>query len=634
MTRQIKSNRRQGRVIRPCLLAAAIGLALSGQNAQAFSFSSGDLNVNVDTTLSYGVGMRTGRRDDSLIAKAYFDPTLAQQPLANQIAARGAFSANSDDGNLNFDRWDTIFNAARITSEVDITYGRYGAFLRGNYFYDFTLNDKDFLSDAAKDRVGQRARLLDAFVYGDFDAGDRTLSLRLGRQVVSWGESTFLPGGINTINPVDITALRTAGAELRDAFLPLNMLWGSIDLTQNSSLEAVVMFEWAAVEAEPVGTFFATNDFATAGGRYAMLNFGLVPQPVRNPDLYDPVCRGGNFTASDATLPDGTPLPPQLVAIGCSAAFPRAQNINARDGGQWGVAWRYFSQALNDTEFGVYYLRYHSRLPVISGRAVTGASPTTGQVIVEYPEDINLIGLSFNTNLGGWSIGGEVSYRDNVPLQIDDVELLFAGLSPLNAVLPAEYERFRSQLGEYAPGEFIPGYERRKVSQAQMTFTNLVGPNNWIGADQIAMVGEVGATHVWNLPGRDELRFEGPGTNTGGGPSRETGGTIRNPVTTPDGFATAFSWGYRLVIAPTYNGIAGSAWNMTPRLAFNHDVNGVSPGPGGNFIQGRKQVTVGVDFDFQATWRTGIAYTQFFGAGTNNLLSDRDFVSASVSYSF
>lgn len=633
MTRNKTENRRQGTPVRPCLLACAIGLALAANNAQALTISQGDFNMTIDTTLSYGVGFRAQSRSDSLVAKAYFDPTISQQPLAQQIAAPGRFSANSDDGNLNFDKWDPIFNAARITSEVDIGYRNYGAFIRGNYFYDFTLNNMDELSSGAKDRVGERARLLDAYVYGNFDVADRTLSLRLGRQVVSWGESTFIAGGINTINPVDITALRTAGAELRDAFLPQNMLWGSIDLTQNVSLEALALFEWEAVEAEPSGTFFATNDFATAGGRYAMLNFGLVPQPVRNTDLYDEVCVHGNFAASDAEFAGG-PLPPQLVAAGCSAAFPRAANNNARNGGQYGAALRYFASWLNDTEFGLYYLRYHSRLPVLSGQAVTSPDITTGRVIVEYPEDINLFGLSFNTTAAGWSIGGELSYRNNVPVQIDDVELLFAGLSPLNAVLPNEFERFRSQLGEYGPGEYIPGYERRKISQAQTTFTNLIGPNNWINADQIAVVAEVGATHVWNLPDRDVLRFEGPGTDTGGGPSRQTGGTSRNPVTTEDGFVTAFSWGYRVALVPTYNSIFGTPWNMSPRLAFNHDVQGVSPGPGGNFIQGRKQVTAGLGFDYQARWRLDFAYTSFFGAGMNNLLRDRDFVSASISYSF
>lgn len=623
------NNARQAQILRPCLLAGAIAMAVSTQNTQAADFSRGDVSINLDTTISYGVGMRVGRRDDDLIGKWRFNPAVATLPVSEQILSPGRYSTNSDDGNTNFDRGDLIFNAARITSELEVRYERYGAFVRGNYFYDFTLNKKDWLSNAAKDKAGERGRLLDAYVFGDFDApGDRLLSLRLGRQVVSWGESTFIPGGINAINPADITALRTAGAELRDAFLPQNMLWGSIDLTPNMSLESVVLFEWDPIEAEPVGTFFSSNDFATAGGQYAMLSFGTVPQPVRNPDLYGPVCGGGNFGASDIGLP------PELVALGCSAAFPRAKDNRPKDTGQYGVALRYFASELNDTEFGAYYFRYHSRLPVLSGRSVTTTAPSSGRVIVEYPEGINLFGVSFNTTIpGGWSMGGEVSYRNNLPIQIDDVELLFAGLSPLNVAIPDEYSRFRSQLGSYGPGQFIQGYERQEMSQAQVTFTKLLGPNNWINADQVAMVAEVGATHFWNLPPHSELRFEGPGTDTGGGPDSFSGAG-RNPITTRSGFATDFSWGYRMVIAPTFNSVGGTPFNVTPRIAFNHDVSGVSPGPGGNFIEGRKQVTVGVTVDYLAQWRAGFAYTNFFGAGANNLLSDRDFISASISYSF
>lgn len=628
MNRQELHTSRRGLGLRPGILAGAIGLALAAQQVQALDLSTDNVSINLDTTVSYGIGLRASDRDDGLVAKSHFNPLVSGLPLEQQIAATGRFSANSDDGNLNFDQWDPIFNQARVTSELAINYDRYGLFVRGNYFYDFTLNDMDELSEGAKDQAGERARLLDAYVYGDFEMGERLLSLRLGRQVVSWGESTFIAGGINTINPVDVTALRTAGAELRDAFLPQNMLWGSIDLTPNLSLEGVALFEWDEVEAEPSGTFFATNDFATAGGRYAMLNFGLVPQPIRNPDLYDTVCVGGNFAASDLTLP------PELIAAGCAASFPRARDNKASDSGQWGLAMRYFAPALNDTEFGLYYLRYHSRLPVLSGRAVTTAAPSSGSVIVEYPEDINLWGLSFNTTVSGWSLGGEISYRDNVPLQIDDVELLYAGLSPLNAAIPEPYNRFISQLGEYQPGEYIQGYERREVSQAQFTLTKLYGPGNWFGANQVAVVGEFGVTHVWDLPDSSELRFEGPGTDTFGGPSRQTGGNSRSPITTTDGYVTDTSWGYRLIVAPTYNNVFGTAWNMTPRLAFNHDVNGVAPGPGGNFIEGRKQVTLGMTFSYQSRWQAGLAYTNFFGAGKNNLLGDRDFVSASLSYSF
>jgi len=628
MKRQELHARRRGLGLNPGILAGAIGLALAAQQAHALDLSTDNVSINLDTTISYGVGVRASERDDDLVAKSHFDPLVFQRPLDQQIAATGRFSANSDDGNLNFDQWDPIFNQARVTSELSISSGRFGAFVRGNYFYDVTLTDMDELSEGAKDQAAERARLLDAYVYGDFDIGDRLLSLRLGRQVVSWGESTFIAGGINSINPVDVTALRTAGAELRDAFLPQNMLWGSIDLTPNLSLSGVALFEWDEVEAEPSGTFFATNDFATAGGRYVMLNFGLVPQPVRNPDLYEPVCVNGNYGASDLALP------PQLVAAGCSASFPRARDNEPSESGQFGLALRYFAPWLNDTEFGFYHLNYHSRLPLLSGRAVTTTSPSSGAVIVEYPEDINLYGVSFNTTVSGWSLGGEVSYRDNVPLQIDDVELLYAGLSPLNDVIPEPYNRFISQLGDYEPGEYIQGYERREVSQAQFTLTKLFGPGNFLNANQIAVVAEFGATHVWDLPPESQLRFEGPGTDTFGGPSRQTGGNSRSPVTTTSGYVTDFSWGYRLLIAPTYNNVFGTPWNMTPRLAFNHDVNGVAPGPGGNFIEGRKQITVGLGFSYLSTWQATLSYTDFFGAGINNLLGDRDFISASVSYSF
>jgi hypothetical protein len=415
MKRQAIEKSRRGLGLKPGILAGAIGLALAAQQAQAIDFSTDEVEIRLDSTVSYGIGVRAEERDSDFVAKSQFDPTVFQQPLDQQIATPGRFSANSDDGNLNFDQWDPIFNQARITSELAINFDNFGAFVRGNYFYDFTLSGMDELPDGAKDQAAERGRLLDAYIYGDFELGNQFLSMRLGRQVVSWGESTFLAGGINVINPVDVTALRTAGAELKDAFLPQNMLWSSLSITPNFSMEALVLGEWDEVEAEPSGTYFATNDFATAGGRYAMLNFGLVPQPVNNPDLYETVCRNGNFGASDRNLPI------QLIGAGCAASFPRAADNKPDEHGQYGLAFRYYADWLNQTEFGFYHLRYHSRLPVLSGRAVTNAAPSSGAVIVEYPEDIDLWGVSFNTTVSGWSLGGEVSYRENLPIQIDDV---------------------------------------------------------------------------------------------------------------------------------------------------------------------------------------------------------------------
>jgi len=276
-------------------------------------------------------------------------------------------------------------------------------------------------------------------------------------------------------------------------------------------------------------------------------------------------------------------------------------------------------------------------LMMVSGVAVTTSEPSSGAYFIEYPENINLYGLSFNTTINslGVSLQGELSYRPNVPLQIDDVEVLFAALSPLNPLIPAPFNEFRSQLGDFAPGEVIQGWERHEVSQFQLTATKLFGPNNIFKADQIVLLGEVGFTNVWDLPDTSVLRFNGPGTDTGGGDSALTGGSGRNPVTEPsEFFATSYSWGYRLITRLDFNNAFGLPINLSPRLAFNHDVNGTTPGPGGNFIEDRKSVTIGLGAVYLEKWGADLSYTSFFGAGIHNLIHDRDFVSLNIKYSF
>src|SRR5690606_399237 len=125
-----------------------------------------------------------------------------------------------------------------------------------------------------------------------------------------------------------------------------------------------------------------------------------------------------------------------------------------------------------------------------------------------------------------------------------------------------------SQLGNYAPGEYIKGWESHEVSQFQSTFTKLFGPGNFLGAQQIAMVAEVGATKVWDLPDHSVLRYNGDGTDTGGGPAID-GGQLRNPFTQAYGFPTQFSWGYRVAARADYNNAFGSPFNLSPRIAFN-----------------------------------------------------------------
>ncbi len=605
-------------------LGTAISLALASAfaaPAHAIEFSHGDWNGTIDTTLSYGASMRLQQRDQELVGLANINPFVAATPITDQINAPGRFSVNGDDGNLNYDDGDLFSNAFKITSEFSLNYKENsGAFARASYFYDWENADRADLTEEAREKVGTRLTLLDAFVFHNMDLGGHETSVRVGRQAVSWGESTFIQNGINVVNPIDVSKLRVAGAELKEAFLPVDMIQASFAVNENLSVEALYLLEFEQTEPDPMGTYFSTNDFATLGADFVMLGFGRANEPANFGN-----CGNVLRFSSDA-----------LERASCLQAIPRLPDDYADDNGQYGAALRYFSPTLNDTEFGFFFLNYHSRLPLLSGYAVTSTLPNSGRTIVEYPEDIRMYGMSFNTTLGdtGIALQGELSYRDNMPLQFDDVELLFSALSPLNPFIPAPGNRFISQLGEYGPGDYVRGWERHEVSQLQFTLTKAFGPGNWLGAQQIATVAEFGGTEVWDLPSPDLLRYQGDGTDTGCGGDLLTGGALVNPVSQCDGFPTRFSWGYRLAARADYNNVFGSPFNMSPRLAFNHDVNGITPGPGGNFLEGRKSLTVGVEATYLNQWAADLSYTEFRGAGHLNLIHDRDFVSFTVKYSF
>ena len=645
MTTQNKINTVRADIFIPRGLAAAIALVLAGYAAtpaQAFEFGNSEgFHGTVNTTLSYGIDLRVADQNPDEIAKAHFNPFVGLLPNAQQRAAKGAFSANHDDGDLNYSQGSAFSNAVKATSELHLDYGDHmGAFLRASYFYDFANANNDKLTELAKNQVGKRFRILDAFVYDNFDIGGHQATVRFGKQVLSWGESTFIQGGINVFNPFDVSQLHVAGAELKEAFLPVNMLWGSYNVTQNFSVEATYLLEFAQTNPDPSGTYFSTNDFATIGGTYASLPFGLVPQPVRNPENYYSVCFGGapsdNSAFGGQSILNARTNPlARLLATSCAQTVRRLPDRYPSEYGQFGFAAHYLADNLGGTEFGFYALQYSSRLPLITGFAVTSTIPNSAGYFVEYPKNIRLYGVSFNTQLEGPGIAlqGELSYRPNQPLQIDAVELLFSGLTPLNGLIPAPGERFVSQLGNYGPGDIIPGYTRNHVSQLQFTATKVIGPNNWFHANQIAMVGEAGATKVWDLPLQSVLRYNSDGTDTGGGPD-VLSGNLNNPETQHNGFPTPFSWGYRLAARADYNNAFGTAFTLSPRVAFNHDVNGTSPGPGGNFIEDRKSLTLGVEANYLNRWSLDLSYTNYFGGGQFNLISDRDFVALVAKYSF
>ncbi|MCG9755561.1 DUF1302 domain-containing protein [Shewanella insulae] len=674
-------------------LALGIVAALSigaTTGVQAVSFDWGEVQGTFDSTFSAGASWRVEERDwDNQIGKvnhSRFDWSNytafgnTKYTSAEIWAQPGSYSSNGDLSNMLYSQGDVTSMVFKGLHELSLKYKNFGLFARGMYFYDQKANNGSYgysdpitgkeydpCADSEASKVQCKdVRLLDAFIYGDFDFNDgaNPLTVRIGNQVVSWGESTLIPHGIGVINPVDLNILNAPGAELKEAFRPQGMIWASLGVTESLSVEAFYQYDWEPVWVPTPGSYFSTNDFAGYGGYSQNAQLGFNANPDINLDfLIDEYQKLAAMVASGQY--DAATLGSLALAYPTKVTLMQDQ-ASASDSGQYGIKLGYYAPELGETEFGLYYMNYHSRRPLISGTTAnftaeaigadlaqlgmlggTGAAVdrqtllglgTFSKAQIVYPEDIQLYGFSFNTLIGDTSVAGEIAHRLDEPLQIDDVELLFAAMPQQLANIDPNLPHYRgdldgiSQVQNYGPGEYAEGYILRDTTQAQVTFTHLFGPT--LGTDNLVMLAEVGGVWIHDMPSFDELRLNGPGTARSGG-NPDMPGIIEavhnGPETNP--FPTDFAWGYRLVAKAEYNNLFAGV-NMAPRIIFSHDVDGITPDPMFLFTEGKKSVAIGVNFDYQSRWGADFSYNSFFGGvGTTNLMSDRDYVSFNIKYS-
>lgn len=353
-----------GRACRARLVAAlAASLAVP---AQAVPFNIGALEGQFDSQLALTSSWATDRADRDLIG-----------------ASNGgrAPAASGDDGRLNFKRGETFSKRFSGRHAVELRSGASGLLLSGRYWYDFELKDEArpfaAIDDHGRERGAQAsgAEWLEAFAWHHHAIGAQPGSLRLGRQLLHWGEGLLIPGGIDAINPLDAAIWRRPDAPLREGRLPVNLLHGAQSLGAALTLEAFYQLEWRPTTQDNCATFLAQADYLADG-------------------------------CNQLARPAGAPL-------------PRGADRDARDSGQFGLALHYYLEPLA-TDFGAYLLNYHSRLPLLG---VADAS-----YFLVYPEDIRLYGLSFATTLAGGSVWrGEFSHRPDAPLQPSIGDGLAAG---------------------------------------------------------------------------------------------------------------------------------------------------------------------------------------------------------------
>ena len=320
-----------------------------------------------------------------------------------EIIAKPNFdgSINADDGRLNFDQGDAYSAPLRLTTEIEASKGAIRAFARINAWYDVVAMDNDSynrggsLDSDGIQNAGTNVELLDAFVSYDGDLGSMPYTLRAGRQVINWGEATFIPGGNSSFNPIDVAALRRPGAEIKEALLPVEALYGSIALTQDLSVEAYVG-GWGKYRLEAGGTPMGISDSFTdgvssgnpkdtyfiGGGPKSGDQFacdGAVPLATKAAgDATSPYAAsaaiigavkalgGVNCTTGHDAITDWTTglAESQRMAAGDTNIITGLEDVDGKQG--LGLAIRYYSERLNSTEFGLYYQKGDSRLPYIN----------------------------------------------------------------------------------------------------------------------------------------------------------------------------------------------------------------------------------------------------------------------------
>jgi Protein of unknown function (DUF1302) len=334
-------------------------------------------------------------------------------------------------------------------------------------------------------QVGTDLQMMDYYVYGQMAlpfSEEKSLTFKVGNQTVNWGESTALViNSVNQVNPVNANNLLRVGFDLSELFIPTGMAFFSVEPFESATIEAYYGYEWKPVEIPAPGSFFSFADVGTNNaGDYASISFG---GPAEDPD----VCgtgSGGELGSDPYSNPGsgcGTPLNNPLSGLtNTSTTIRRLPDREASDSGQYGISFKYFAEWLNNgTELAFYFMNYHSQLPYVSvystvascaraegnslgldvtngGELVTACDdlPTTHpgpqdadpgprtatsnavpidtvRFLLEYPENIQMYGFSFNTTMGDFSLQGEIAYRPNMPLQVDTQDLTFHALGPM-----------------------------------------------------------------------------------------------------------------------------------------------------------------------------------------------------------
>ena len=288
------------------------------------------------------------------------------------------------DGNNNFKKGALTANRLGAVWESKLSKGDSGFVLNASTFYDDVYhgsndNSSRFIStpgpvnefnSAAKRYGGGYSRLLDTYAYTSFNLGESRATVRLGKQVVNWGESNLFANIASAQGPSDAAKAASPGAEVKEILLPEDQISASLEV--NSKLSLLAHYQFGFHET-------------------------LLPAP-------------GMYTSTSNALGPGASCLGVYMGANC-AGLKRGNDIRPSSTGQWGVGGRY--RVTDETEVGLYYLNYNDRTPSLVVN-MNGFTPTGYQV--RYFDDIKMFGATASSTFGKFSGYTEVSYRKGTPV--------------------------------------------------------------------------------------------------------------------------------------------------------------------------------------------------------------------------
>ena len=425
---------------RAAAVAVASILAAMG-SAQAFEIDTGnpDIALRWDNTVRYNLGARVQDQNSQILG-----------------------NPNFDDGDRNFGNGSIVTNRVDALSEFDFVWKRTLGFrVSGAGWWDSAYNSLDNTNTATANTLvnglpvagvlspytkryakGASGEWLDAFGFANFDIADIPFNVKAGQHTVFWGDSLLLGGAIHGVsysqNSIDVwKGFATPGSEAKELFRPRGGLTLQAQPSKELSVAGQWFYNWQAIRVPESGSYLTVNDGLQFGGDSTLFS----PNPY-------------------AALVPGAPAYLRLWNENTTPASRYSSSL-----GDWGISARWSPQWLDGT-LGFYYRNTTDIAPqvvatlgavtgvpaatctAIGGTAVPGAcvvnkNATTpddltkrgklGTYSLAYGDDIHIAGVTLSKEFGGVSVGAELSYRENMPLNSDPVIVLPA---PLVATTP------------------------------------------------------------------------------------------------------------------------------------------------------------------------------------------------------